>query len=117
MQRDMDLVRDLLLQIEADPQLDDMHFKNVTIDGRDANEVAYVLTMLIKAGFVNGRTAMEEPLVSGLSWKGHELLDDIRDPGIWEKTKEKAKPFATLSISILAEIAKAEIKRHLGLSG
>ena len=115
MQRDMDVVRDLLLQIEADPLLDGMHFKDVRIEGSNPMEISYVLSMLIDSGYVTGQKGMEVPLVSGLTWRGHELLDDIRDPGVWEKTKEKAKPFVTLSISVLAEIAKAEIKKRLGL--
>jgi Hypothetical protein (DUF2513) len=114
--RDMDLVRELMLKIEDDPQLDGRRFKELSVDGRAQEEVVYVLTLLVKYGFATGNTGMEDVLVSGLTWEGHELLDNIRDPGVWEKTKEKAKPLLSVSLAILAELAKSEVKRRLGLS-
>ena len=116
MQRDMDLVRELLLQIEADPSLDGLRFKCLSVENRDQREVAYIVTMLIENGFVTGQTAMEDPLVSGLSWKGHELLNDIRDPAIWKNVKENSKQLASVSIAFMWEMAKAEIRKRVGLS-
>lgn len=118
LKRDMDLVREILLEIEREPQLDGTRPAKLSIQGRDPNEVGYVVDLLIQAGFVTGpdrRPAGAAPIVKGLTWQGHELLDNIRDPGVWEKTKEKTKPLLSVSIAILAELAKAEIKRQLGL--
>jgi hypothetical protein len=72
---------------------------------------------LIEAGFLKGKIEMGTPLhvISRLTWKGHEFLDDIRDSGIWEKTKKRLSGLPSVSLSIVAEIAKAEIKKHLGL--
>ena len=55
-------------------------------------------------------------MVSGLTWNGHDLLDNIRDSGVWEKVKEHAKSLAGVSIPILAHLAEAEVKRRLGLT-
>lgn len=30
-------------------------------------------------------------IVRGLTWQGHDLIDSIRDPKIWEKTKKESK--------------------------
>jgi hypothetical protein len=53
---------------------------------------------------------MQMPIISRLTWEGHEFLDDIRDPEIWRKTKDRAKSVAGAGLSLLWEIAKAEIK-------
>jgi hypothetical protein len=113
--RDMDLVRELMLQIEDDQQLNGVRVKELSVDGRDQEEVTYVMTLLVNSGFATGNTGMENVLVSGLTWEGHELLDNIRDSEIWKKTKARAAGLASISISVLAELAKAEIKKHLGL--
>lgn len=117
--RDMDLVREVLIEIETEHGLDGTQFARFVLANRDADEVGYTVGLLINAGFVTGgsgrRPHGEAPLVSGLTWEGHELLDNIRDPSVWEKTKEKAKPLLSVSIAILADLAKAEIKRRLGL--
>ena len=55
------------------------------------------------------------PTISQLTWQGHEFLDNIRDPGIWGKTKERLKGLPNVAISVIGEIAMAEIKKHIGL--
>lgn len=122
MKRDMDLIRTILLKVEADQTLSGS-FQAVNAatfgitDHGDA-EVIYHLVMLVEAGFLAGNTklaATGQIIISKLTWKGHELLDDIRDPEIWRKTKERAKSVASVGLSFLWEIAKAEVKAKLGL--
>jgi hypothetical protein len=117
--RDMDLVREVLLKIEEDRALDNTQFARFSLAGHDENEVGYVVDLLVHGGFVNGAASRRPhgqlPMVSGLTWHGHEFLDDVRDPSVWENAKEKAKPLLSVSIAVLAELAKAEIKRRLGL--
>lgn len=118
MKRDMDLVREVLLEIEQDSKLDGTRLTEISVPGSDPDQVRYVVGLLIDAGFATGPTRRPpgaKPVVKNLTWQGHELLDDIRDPGIWEKAKEKAKPLLSVSIAVLAEIAKAEIKKRLNL--
>jgi len=115
-QRDMDLVRELLLQIEEDRQLIGKEAVSLPVKHGDRKEVEYVFALLIRQGFVTGNMTLGVPMVSGLTWGGHDLLDNIRDPGVWEKVKEHAMTIASVSIPILAELAKAEVKRRLGLS-
>ena len=124
MQRDTDLIRELLISIAEDRRLNGQNW--IAPDQRDdfgiigkgkhsVDEVAYHLALLIEAGFVIGKTTMEMPIVSRLTWSGHEYLDNIRDQGIWHKTKERLGDLPSVSIGIVAEIAKAEIKKRLGL--
>jgi hypothetical protein len=125
MKRDMDLIRDLLLGLDADTRLDGTRW--VTPDKRDNfgvigltdhsdTEVAYHLGLLIEADFLKGKIGLEGmPVISKLTWQGHEFLDRIRDAGIWGKTKERLRDLSSVGISIIGEIAQAEIKKHLGI--
>ncbi|HEV2380838.1 MAG TPA: DUF2513 domain-containing protein [Terriglobia bacterium] len=124
MQRNMDLIRELLLKLESDQHLDGRKWvqyeapEELGITDHSAEEVGYHLSLLIQEGFVRGsvRTDIEViPPVSMLTWQGHELLDNIRDAGIWGKTKERLKGLPSVAISIIGEVAKAEIKTRLGL--
>ena len=85
------------------------------ITNHSLEEVAYHVTMLVEDGFVKGNVAGEMPVISKLTWQGHEFLDDIRDQDIWDKTKERAKGLASVGLTLIWEIAKAEIKMKLGL--
>jgi hypothetical protein len=114
----MDYVRDLLLTIEDDPRFDGSAWFELAPDEEDTHspeEMVYHLVMLVEAGFVKGQLGFGTPSISKLTWQGHEFLDDIRDVGIWSKTKERISGLTSVSLAVVAEIAKAEIKKKLGL--
>jgi hypothetical protein len=119
MQRDMDLVRDLMLRIEADPVLDGNRFiafnKSDDFPGHSVDEVTYHVDLLLEAGLVKGHSGNPNPLISQLTWKGHEFLDDIRDPSIWASVKERTKGLTSVALTVVAAVAEAEIKKKLGL--
>ena len=60
-QRDMDLVRDILLRIEQDPKYDgtaEFYYEtpeDFGIDGQTIDEVPYHLALLIQEGFMMAR--------------------------------------------------------------
>jgi hypothetical protein len=121
MTRDMDLIRQLLLKVEALnlPQGTTIFFEpsesELQVEGYTPDQIAYNLDLLFDEGFVKGQRGMTQFGIAGLTWQGHELLDDIRDPDIWSKTKERAKAIGGVGLSFIWEIAKAEIKTKLGL--
>lgn len=45
--------------------------------------------------------------IIGLTWSGHELLDNVRNDTVWNAVKQKAKKFGGFSLSALANSAKA----------
>jgi Hypothetical protein (DUF2513) len=122
MNRDMDLVRELLLFVERDPRLNGTAWmsprnaEEMGITGHSIEEINYHLTMLVEAGFLLGRIGPNYPAISRMTWQGHEFLDDIKDVGIWEKTKARLDGLPSVALTVVAEIAKAEIKKKLGLS-
>jgi Hypothetical protein (DUF2513) len=123
LKRDMDLIRMLLLEIESGTTnfvtfpLDPIAQKKLA-DPQEAKLRGEHLHLLHTGGMIDvTREDLVDGLmiVRGLTWQGHEFLDAVRDPEIWRKTKERAKAITTVGVSLLWEIAKAEIRTKLGL--
>lgn len=116
MKRDMDLVRDILLKIEAasEPGMADLLPADVTQEQLDLT--TYNLNLLIDEGFVKGveahTLAQKNWFSLTLTWRGHEFLDDIREPEIWKKAKAGAKQAGAASLQFLWDIAKAYAKQQ-----
>jgi hypothetical protein len=122
MKRDMDLIRDLLLFVESDSRFDGVQGlapsvpSDMGISNHSMKEIIYHLNLLLKEKFLDGIPRLvRAPIISNLTWQGHEFLDDIRDPDIWDKTKERAKGITSIGLAFIWEIAKAEIRTRLGL--
>ena len=96
MQREMDLIRTMVLWIDSNPQLDGT--RQVTPDqpceigvvDHSYAEVAYNLNLLVDKGYVKGAHGIQMPTISQLTWGGHGFADFIRDPETWAKTKNAA---------------------------
>jgi hypothetical protein len=118
--RDMDFIREILLRVEDDPRLNGSHFvvfNTSDFEGRTQDEIAYHIDLLFENDFVKGIATLDAPAaaVSRLTWRGHEFIADTRDPGIWEKVKERTKGLPDVAISAVWEIAKAEVRKRLKL--
>lgn len=119
MKRDKELARELLLRIEA--ATSKPSFKELTpqSDEAETSRVLEHLKLLEEAGFIRSTAikihGFRLPQNIELTWNGHEFLDDVRDPDVWKKTKEKTKGLADLGLGFLWEIAKGEVKAKLGL--
>lgn len=111
MKRDMDLIRAILLKVEEDGEPELRHVP--AIDGYDEATITSHVALLVDAGFISAIDAStldsEDYLQIGLTWAGHEFLDNVRDPEIWRTTKAGAAKIGTFSIGILAELAKGAI--------
>lgn len=127
MRLNYDYVRDVLIFVEKELVYKDadtiygIHsfmpygklLTNSTFDKHNKAELLYALELLIKEGYiecsnppniVNGD--LKAASIIGLSWKGHELLNDIRDNTVWNAVKEKASKFGGLSLTALVSGAK-----------
>lgn len=113
MQLNPECVRDVLLTIESA----DIH-QRITLDwlagkiNYDNDELWYTCIKLSEAGFleVNAKKYTRSPLpvigrIHGLTYQGHEFLNEIRDDTNWEKIKEVGKKVSLFSLKQLAEIA------------
>jgi hypothetical protein len=120
--RDMDLVRELLLKLEEFSTGSGQVYHIWMVDGDDAFVEGYPhaqinehLSLIRDAGFLmHGRSAPTWGILfRGLSWKGHEYLENIRDPEIWRKTKEGAQKIGAFSLDLVGALAKGLIKKQI----
>ena len=126
MKLDQELVRAIILEIEEHwpPGYSDI-FQNgergvaAEIESRldcDNEVLIETLELLRQAGYVDGRLLITHGesysapslfFLERLTWDGHEFAANIRDEGIWSRTKTSAaKISSSVSITVLAEIAK-----------
>lgn len=123
MKRNWDVVREILLAIEETSPKDDVRravgdrirekFDQKEVSHRDLD---HHLVLLINEDFIHGSIQkyighLPSIFPGQMKWKGLDLLDDIRDDGIWKEVKSRAsKAGGTLSLAVLKELAKAVAK-------
>lgn len=129
MKRDMDLVREILLAVEAAGEdslaMNDLlgsPLSEIEIDIRE--KYAYHIKMLVEqAGWLTGIDASS---MSGgnwlnleLTWHGHDFLEAIRDSEIWKKTKIGVEKIRGAGWEVMKAIAvaygKEQAKKLLGI--
>jgi hypothetical protein len=120
MKRDTELVRTILTKIESGGEFDGSQWfipkpEELGLPEVSKEQLDYHFMLLIDAGMIRGTLDNEVPVISRLTWQGHEFLDDTRDPDIWEKTKQRARALAGVGIALLWELARAELKHKLHL--
>jgi hypothetical protein len=108
MRRDMTLVRDILLEVEA--RSDGSSWVDLSIDGRSPEEIAYHVKIMSQAGLVEAIDVSAGDFdwrASSLTWEGHEFLDAARNNTVWRKAlqlvrdKGSAIPFEVLKPLLL----------------
>lgn len=118
MKRDMDLVRSLLLFLEARDDPSGIEAGDIRVGEATKTEVQYHLNLMFQAGLINGepiRSTTSERLIYvipfDLTWTGHEFLESVRDPEIWRQAKSGASKAGTASIEFIWGLAKAALTR------
>ncbi len=121
MQRDMDLIRELLLKLEAYPMSPGsiVYFEpgadELQVEGYDANQIEYHLDLIGEADLIDmgGSRPMTGFTYRRLTWAGHEFLDSIRSPEVWSKTKNGAEAAGGFTVDLLKDIAKGFIRKQV----
>ena len=91
MTRDWDLIRQILLTVEAAQAHE--RISDNDIEGCTPEHFHHNAILLTEAGFVHAMILanLETTLIESLTWEGHEFLDSIRDEATWDKIKTVAK--------------------------
>ena len=120
MKRDMDLVRKILLAVEAEES--GYAKANPTIEGYSQEQVDYHIYLMWQAGLVDAAdsSAMDSSspgaILNSITWKGHDFLDAAKSSSVWEKAKEKAKAVGgAMTFDLLKELLVATARDQLGL--
>lgn len=133
MKRDLDLLREILLQVEAStfsslPGATDWNtFKS---DAASYQILRHHTQLLLERGFLressvilnapdsNGRPTTQF-LPDAMTDQGHDFLESVRDPELWRKTKSGAEKLGSFSLDLVKQIAlgliKTKLKAHTGV--
>lgn len=121
MKRDMDLIRELLLKLEALPMREggivtiSSDADEIAVPGYNSAQIDYHLGQIRLAGFINdgGARPMSGIGFHCLTWTGHDFLNSVRDPRIWEKTKKGAEAAGGFTVELLKDLAKGLVKKQI----
>lgn len=120
MVRDFELVRRILLEIQALPA--DSIPDGIRFDGEYSDRVVDEhVALLIDAGLLEGVVSRNmdgsvSVFVFRLTWEGHDFLDAAANDTIWKKARDVVlKPSVSFSFDLLKEWLKMEAKARLGL--
>lgn len=80
------------------------------------DEFIYTLSKLIDGEYISGKlcpanNTIGDVYIYSITWKGHEFLDNIRDPKVWAKTKSITNKFASVSVSFVSTVASQVITK------
>jgi Hypothetical protein (DUF2513) len=108
MQRNMDLVRMILLRLESSPSgwaPDDFGIKSFSPE-----EIGYHAHIMMQDGLIEGQDvtnfegAGPEALPTSLTWRGHEFLDLARDQERWNQAKAIVAKVGSAPISVWTKV-------------
>jgi hypothetical protein len=116
MRRDLTLIRDLLLEIESKHDGSLQIIKDLG-NQTEALKVTEHLFLLLEAGFIDAIDASSssgrELMVMRLTWNGHDFLDSIRDPLIWQKTEMAATNAGSWTFDLVKDLASAYVRQKI----
>ena len=121
-----DCVRDVMLFIEEKHKpgmfifLKDFLDDDKLSENYTAEDIQYTLLQLLDAEFIKGKPSYASNVLAtfscgGLTWKGSQFIDTIRDNKVWSKTKNATSKLSSVSITILSSIATKALSKILGL--
>lgn len=115
MKRDMDLVRDILVEMEKWPA--NHTSGGITIEGRTQDEITHHLGLMHGAGLIEAIDASshdgEAWIPVKILWDGHEFLDAARSDTVWSKAKQRAMSTAGTMTLEAMKAALAYVTKQL----
>lgn len=123
MVRNWDIIRAILLKLEAG-QTARLAVQPNHIEGFEPQEVAYNLALMKDAGLIEamvhysseGDGEIAIALARGMTWKGHELLDSIRNESVWSDVKKRFREKSLdMTVDLVMKVSGSLIAAALGL--
>jgi Hypothetical protein (DUF2513) len=125
MKRDMELIRELLLAIEA--QNSERPFYSALTLGIKASDedIIYNLQLMIDADFLEAQliktaAGVKDIFIQRMTWNGSEFLDSTRNESIWNAAKEtiikKGLSLESVGFGALTQVVASAAKQMLDLN-
>ena len=113
-------VRKIMLLIESDISYNQSLGKEELLEhpklqSFTEDEILYAVLRLDEAEFIKcdilpgNNSPIYHLSLNGLTWSGHEFLDNIRDNKVWAFVKQTASKTASASLPILAQLAASKV--------
>ena len=120
MKRDMELVRQILVQIEEHEH--GMAPRSLTIDGYTQEQIGYHVHLMGQAGLLKvadvshfGSTS-PEAIATRMTWAGHEFLDAARSDTVWQRAKTQlGAQWASVPFDILKAVLMKFVGQAVGM--
>lgn len=121
MQRDMDLVRDLL-KLAASSNEPRVNAYALSNDSRSRELIAYHVRIMTQAGLIESYVKPDDLPAPGacfimrLTWCGNDFLDAVNSDTVWNEVKKKlASSIGSVSFNVLTSLVSSVSMRFLGL--
>lgn len=124
----MDLIRIIILKLESmdlRPGAIIIYHnidKDFVITGYNSDQITYHFNLIIEDGLIDtgGRNPNSRSFTfRGLTTKGHDFADSVRDDKIWATTKEGVLNAGRFTLELLENIAKGlarkKIEKHTSI--
>ncbi len=122
MKRDMELVREILLWMEIQPEGHNVNW-DIKIDGYSDEQIAYHIYLMSQAGLIYAQesTFLEshspQAIPISITWEGHEFIGAAKDRHLWDAAKSKViGPAGTVAFTVLLEWLKVQALKKLGIT-
>ena len=116
----IECVRDVMEELESLPiGAHEVATLEKTISKHGREDVLYTVTKLSEASYINAeyfRTMDGRPHIGAiydLTFSGHEFLNSIRTPGVWERIKGAAGEGGTACLKAIGDVAMEMLKEKL----
>jgi DNA-binding transcriptional ArsR family regulator len=119
MKRDMELVRQILLELEK-KTAPKSTMPEPEFPGYTPEQISYHVEIMYQAGLI---TAHDEGTINiyqwypvNLTWQGHEFLDAARNETFWKKATGKlSEVTGGLSLELLKDVLLSQARQQLGI--
>ena len=115
MTRDMNLIREILLQIENSCSESDCCVS--APEGYSAEETEGHLLLLLDAGFIEAEVLEAwdgtDIRVKRMTWDGHDFLEAIRPPQVWDQVEKQITEMGSAAFEIVKGLAIQEAQKLL----
>lgn len=125
MKRDIELIRNIMLQLEEHLIPNSMiNARNLLLYDKSSDEEFQILlehinqlleNELIEAKPLKDLSGFREFMIFRITSKGYDFLDTLRNDTVWNDVKEKASVVGGFTISLLTDLGKSYIKSKLGI--
>lgn len=109
MQRDIDLIRLLLLKLEEHPHGHAPNQGHIELEGYSQEQIGYHWWLLLDAKLIIGGEIQggDSPnaIPIALTSAGHDFIDSVREQTVWDRSKAAAVQSGGWTLNLLRDIA------------